>query len=293
MHSLFRLSKVLNSSSAMTIAFALSAAAVTSPVLAQTTNVNSTPGETVVVVTGIRKGIADAIARKKNSNEIIDSIVAEDVGKFPDSNVAEALQRISGVSIDRSGGEGQHVTVRGFGPSFNTVLINGRRLASDGAGSAFSFDLIPADLIGGADVYKSSDVSLQEGGIGSTINLRLQHPLDIRHFSAVLSAKGVYDVPSQTVSPQVFGFISNTFDGGKLGVLLSASYQQRQTSNDQVIAGQAYIKDAFAATDLSRIFADGKGNGAGAYTHQQQTNYNRANEKRDRLGVSAVVQYRP
>ena len=99
-------------------------------------------GEDVEIITvrGIQQSLAAGAALKKDSNFIKDSIVSEDIGKFPDSNVAESLQRISGVSIDRNGGEGQKVTVRGFGPEFNTVLLNGRRMASDSPGRAFHFD---------------------------------------------------------------------------------------------------------------------------------------------------------
>ncbi len=79
-----------------------------------------------VVVTGIRSSLRQAMEIKRNSDQIVDSIASESLGKFPDTNIAESLQRITGVSIDRSGGEGQAVTVRGFGPEFNTVLLNGR-----------------------------------------------------------------------------------------------------------------------------------------------------------------------
>ncbi len=247
-----------------------------------------------IVVTGLRQSLAQAVDRKRNSRDIIDSIVSEDIGKFPDANVAESLQRISGVSIDRQGGEGQSVTVRGFGPQFNTVLVNGRRIASDANGRSFNFDLVPADLIGGADVYKSANAALQEGGIGSTINLRLQRPLDIGKFSAVVSGKGVYDKQAEEVAPQLFGFVSNTFLDDKLGVLVSASYQTRKTSNDQVTANNKFTEDFFDEETRKRVFANGVGNpGVDEYVHLTQTNYIRANEDRDRLGLSGVVEFEP
>lgn len=246
-----------------------------------------------VVVTGIRKSLIASVDRKRESKDIMDSIVAEDIGKFPDSNVAESLQRISGVSIDRSGGEGQSVTVRGFGPQFNTVLVNGRRIASDTGGRGFNFDLIPADLIGGADVFKSSAAELQEGGIGSTINLRLQRPLDIGEFTSVVSARGVYDEQADELAPQLFGLVSNTFADEKLGVLLSASFQSRETSNDQVDGGP-FLNDNFDATRRATVFANGVGNaGVDDYVHQQQTNFIRANEERDRFGLTGVIQFEP
>src|SRR5688500_19909199 len=125
---------------------------------------------------------------KRSSGEIVDSIASESLGKFPDTNIAESLQRITGVSIDRSGGEGQAVTVRGFGPEFNTVLLNGRRLASDSGARSFNFDVLPAELISRGDVYKSATALLQDGGIGSTVMLHTPRPLDMRQSKPIFSA---------------------------------------------------------------------------------------------------------
>jgi len=104
----------------------------------------ATPESEEVVVTGIRQSLSSAAGLKRNSEIVMDSITSEDLGKFPDANIAESLQRIPGVSIDRNNGEGQFVTVRGLGPAFNTVLFNGRSFASDNYGREFSFDLLAA-----------------------------------------------------------------------------------------------------------------------------------------------------
>lgn len=133
---------------------------------------NAEASQADIVVTGIRRSIESSAAQKRDAAGILDAISSEDLGKFPDANVAESLQRIPGVAIDRSNGEGQSVTVRGLGPNFNTVLFNGRSFASDNYNRAFSFDLLPAELISGAQVYKSSQAPLQSGGIGATINLQ-------------------------------------------------------------------------------------------------------------------------
>ena len=95
-----------------------------------------------VTVKGIRGSLKASLDVKRDSNQIVDAVSAEDVGKFPDANVAESLQRITGVAIDRSGGEGQFITVRGLGPEFNTVLLNGRTIATDNEGREFSFDVL-------------------------------------------------------------------------------------------------------------------------------------------------------
>lgn len=107
-----------------------------------------------VVVTGIRGSLRQALEIKRSSEQIVDSIASESLGKFPDTNIAESLQRAPGVSIDRSGGEGQAVTVRGFGPQFNTVLLNGRRIVSDTGARSFNFDVLPAELISRVDLFK-------------------------------------------------------------------------------------------------------------------------------------------
>lgn len=121
---------------------AILSCAATQPSIAQTES-EATPSDTeTILVKGIRGSQLKALDLKKSSDDLVDSIVAEDIGKFPDTNVAESLQRISGVSISRNGGEGSQVTVRGFGPQFNTVLVNGRRLASETAGRGFDFSLL-------------------------------------------------------------------------------------------------------------------------------------------------------
>ncbi len=186
-----------------------------------------------IVVTGIRKSLRDASNVKSGSLGVVDAISAEEMGKFPDTNLAESLQRISGVSIDRSGGEGQLITVRGFGPQFNTVLFNGRQIASENLSRAFSFDTIASELVSGISVHKTSMAGLQSGGVGSTVNITTARPFDIDGFKVVLSGAGAYEQNDDSVQPRVSGLISNTFNDGKLGVLLAASYQRRDTRLDQ------------------------------------------------------------
>ncbi|MEO0607784.1 MAG: TonB-dependent receptor plug domain-containing protein, partial [Pseudomonadota bacterium] len=108
-----------------------------------------------VTVKGIRGSLKASLDVKRAANQIVDAVSAEDVGKFPDANVAESLQRITGVAIDRSGGEGQFITVRGLGPEFNTVLLNGRTIATDNDGREFSFDVLSSDIIQRAEVFKT------------------------------------------------------------------------------------------------------------------------------------------
>nr|WP_254843534.1 TonB-dependent receptor [Shewanella sp. UCD-KL21] len=188
----------------------------------------------VIAVTGIRSSLKNSMLDKKSADVVSDGISAEDLGKFPDLNVAESLQRITGVSIDRSGGEGQAVTVRGFGPQFNTVLVNGRQVATDSAGREFNFDILAADQITGANVYKTTNATMQEGGIGGTIDISTAKPFDYEGFQLVGSIKGMYESLSEEVSPSASALISNTFNDDKMGVLLAVSHQERKVQINQI-----------------------------------------------------------
>jgi len=188
----------------------------------------------VITVTGIRSSLKESMLNKREAINVSDGITAEDLGKFPDQNVAESLQRITGVSIDRSGGEGQYVSVRGFGPQFNMVTVNGRQMATENAGREFSFDTLAAELITGADVFKSPTAKMQEGGIGATIDIKTARPFDFEGFKAAGSVKGVYDDLSGETSPQASGLVTNTFMDNRLGVLVSLSHQERKSQTNMM-----------------------------------------------------------
>lgn len=235
-----------------------------------------------IVVVGIRGSIASSAAQKRNASGILDAISSEDLGKFPDANVAESLQRIPGVAIDRSNGEGQSVTVRGLGPAFNTVLFNGRSFASDNFNRAFSFDLIPAELISGAQVYKSGQASLQGGGIGATINVQTPRPLALKEFKGIFTAKALYEKNSEKVTPQVFGLLSDTFADGRLGILGSVSYQRRIASIDSVSNG-GYLPNTIVGPTSAPIHTN-------VYAPRNMDVGN-ARDDRTRLGATLVAQY--
>jgi TonB-dependent receptor len=188
----------------------------------------------VIAVKGIRSSMRSSMIDKQTATVVSDGIRAEDLGKFPDLNVAESLQRITGVSIDRNGGEGQAVTIRGFGPQFNTVLVNGRQFATDTDGREFNFDVLAAEQITGADVFKSTTATLQEGGIGGTINVTTARPFDFTGFQAVGSVKAMYESLSEETSPSASFLVSNTFMDEKLGVLAAFSQQERKVQINQI-----------------------------------------------------------
>ena len=251
-------------------------------------------GETEdIVVTGIRQSLERALDAKRDSNQIVDTIASESLGKFPDTNIAESLQRIPGVSIDRAGGEGQTVTVRGFGPEFNTVLLNGRRLVSDSGGRAFNFDVLPAELVSSVSVFKSSPSDLQDGGIGSTIVLNTLRPLDVDKRQAVVSAKALYEELSGEVTPQLFGLYSDTFADDRFGFMIAASYQKRKNRIDR------FLTDGFLSAprdSLTLIAADLAAQGYSAddqFFIPQNLNVSPVTEDRERITVNSSLQYRP
>jgi iron complex outermembrane receptor protein len=133
-----------------------------------------------VIVTGLRGSLQRNLDIKRSSAGVVDAISAEDIGKFPDSNVAASLQRLPGVSIQRSGarGEPQGITVRGFGGDFNETLYDGRRISTATGGRAVDFSTVGADFVGGLSVYKTPDVSLSSSSIGATVNVSFPKPFD-------------------------------------------------------------------------------------------------------------------
>ena len=165
-----------------------------------------------VVVTGTRAALIQSLDRKHDANIVMDSIVAEDLGRFPDDNVADSLSHITGITIQRTrGGEGQFVNVRGLGPEFSIVTLNSRILATDGDGREFAFDVLPSEVISGADVYKSASAVNMEGSIGGAINLTSARPLDTRGTRASLSVEGDYNDLSEKKGYKASGVFSKTF----------------------------------------------------------------------------------
>ena len=243
----------------------------------------------VIQVRGLISSLKRSFSDKKEALIVSDGIAAEDLGKFPDTNVAESLQRITGVAIDRSGGEGQLISVRGFGPQFNLVTVNGRQMASERAGREFSFDTLASELIAGADIYKTSNAANQEGGIGATINLKTAKPFDMDGFQAFGSVKGTYDSLSEETTPVFSGLVSDTFMDDKVGVLLSLSVQERDAQVNQADTRGYYRVPRIATNDFD---ADA-GTGKEAFNVWVPRNLDLTSntEARTRTSGTVVVQY--
>jgi len=202
-------------------------------------DVDAAPAIQEVVVTGIRGSLTKAMDIKRDAKGVVDAISAEDIGKFPDTNLAESLQRITGVSIDRSNNEGSKVTVRGFGPEFNLVTLNGRQMpTTELTRSTRSFDFanLASEGVSGLEVYKTSGATRQSGGIGSTINIKTARPLDNPGFNASIGAKALMDTTNEKgddITPEFSGIISNTFADDTIGVGLFMSSQQRDSRSEK------------------------------------------------------------
>ena len=254
-----------------------------------------------IIVTGIRSSLKQSLDVKRASNQVVDAITAEDVGKFPDNNIAESLQRITGVAIDRSGGEGQFITVRGLGPEFNTVTLNGRTMATDNDGREFSFDVLSSDIIQRAEVFKTSTPNLQSGGIGANVNIVTTRPLSRpgRHLSA--SVAGTYDTLREEISPDGSLIGSWTNEDNTLGFAGGISYSDRKTQRDRVLtngfserSGAPFINTNGAGTAGATGLTDAanvEALPAGARV-QQQAIVSRDIQDRERITANGTVQIR-
>lgn len=211
-----------------------------SPLYAAEDETTSDDNEQVVTITGIRGSLMSSMNKKRDAKGVVDAITAEDMGKFPDTNLAESLQRITGVSIDRQNGEGSQVTIRGFGPQFNMITLNGRTMPGssvpvDGAVSdtrAYNFDNLSSDAVQSLEVYKTGKANIASGGMGATINIVTAKPLDNPGFRASIGGGLVHDttvIDGDDFTPELSGIVSWTDNSEKFGVSLNASISERDS----------------------------------------------------------------
>jgi len=180
----------------------------------------------IIEVTGIRGSVIKSLNNKRFSKDIIDTISAEDIGKFPDSNIAESLQRVTGVSIDRDGGEGRSITIRGLGPSFALTTFNGRMIASDTPSRSFSFDTLASEMIRSVDVYKTQSAPLTEGGIGGLVDISTAKPFDYDGRQLVFSAVAQQNQSSGETDPRLAFTYSDYFNDNKSGFLFAVNHHK-------------------------------------------------------------------
>ena len=252
-----------------------------------------------VLVSGIRSSLEQSMDIKRNATGVVDAISAEDIGKFPDTNLAESLQRITGVSIDRENGEGSKVTVRGFGPEFNLITLNGRQLPNTTGDRTFDFDNIASELVTGVNVYKTSNASMVGGGIGSTIELRSHRPLAAPGFKFTGGFKLVTDNSTDRgdITPEFSGLYSQTFADDTIGISLAASYQEREYGTQQYNSTRGPRVQEASFTDWGGVPA-GEAGGvnrptSGIYTVANQPRYEFEEHQRERTNGQLVLQFSP
>ena len=253
----------------------------------------------VIQVMGVRGSQAKAMDMKRQASGVVDAISSEDIGKFPDTNLAESLQRISGVSIDRVNGEGSKVTVRGFGPDFNLVLLNNRAMpTAQVAGEStrsFEFANLASESVKSVEIYKTGKANISSGGIGSTINIRTGRPFDNPGFVGSVSVKGHHDTSvgdGSEVTPEVSGIISDTFLDDSFGLGLSASYLKRD-SNTKNANISGWRQNIDGELNPNAVVVDENENPYGNTFYARNIGFASADSERQRFNAQLVAQYAP
>jgi TonB-dependent receptor len=293
------------------------------------------PGTVVeqVIVTGFRASLESALNKKREDNGIVDVIKAEDIAKFPDTNLAESLQRVPGVVIDRDAGEGRNITVRGLGSDFTRVRINGiEALATTGGTDSsggnnrsrgFDFNVFASELFNSITVRKSASADVDEGSLGATVDLQTARPFDFKGFKAAVSAAERYNDLARETSPRAAFLLSNTWADGKVGALISGAYSKRRLYEEGfssvrwdngassggwcaptgVTPANPTTSTATtcgpAAQGVSRL--TGTPETIAAYNdasnpnnfHPRLPRYGRLTHDQDRLGLTGAIQFRP
>lgn len=266
-----------------------------------------------VVVTGIRASLERSMDIKRDSSGVVDAISAEDIGKFPDTNLAESLQRITGVSIDRVNGEGSQITIRGFGSDMNMVTLNGRTMpggsafgGGSGAGAtrggqsrAFDFANLASESVSGIEVYKTGKANIASGGLGGTVNIGTARPLDDPEFRLSIGAKAVHDTTNKNgddYTPEVSGIFSFADDSETWGVALSGSVQRRHsgsagsTVNDWQVGrwGEGNLYSFTEDAVVTNAPSQGQ-----LYVRPNDLRYTWSDRERERVNGQATFQFRP
>lgn len=285
-----------------------------------TTVEDEAPAADEIVVTGFRQSLEAAINLKRTSVGAIDAIVAEDIAKFPDQNLAESLQRIPGISITRDAGEGRAITVRGLSSQFTRVRVNGLETvatSTDGASAnrdrAFDFNVFASELFSSIVVHKTAEASLDEGSLGAVVDLNTGNPLAAKAgFTAVGSAVVSYNDLSEYAGPRLAGLLSWRNDAGTFGVSLSAAYQKTQVlelGNNTVRWAQArfdsvngtpcFQQSATNTTPVRNaggVYVNGRNaacDQAALSFHPRIPRYGEVKHDRERLGITGSIQFAP
>lgn len=278
-------------------------------------------GTQTITVTGIRQSLDTSLTLKREARGLVDGIVAEDIGKFPDTNLAESMQRIAGVSIDRNpSGEGSKVTVRGVGPDANLILLNGRQMptsviSNENGGAngsrAFDFANLSSDSISALEVYKTSRAGAPTGGIGATVNVRTARPLDLKDTIATVGVKLNHDTSNgrlpdsfkgDSITPEVSGIYSTTLADGTVGIAISGSYSKRDSGSNKAYTQNGWRTFTATSGDWGTVPPPpqsgpdpitNRPTGSTLYGTSVDMRYSVTALQRERTNAQAVLQYAP
>ena len=257
--------------------------------------------EVIEIKGSFRDSLSNALNQKRQSDGAIDAILAEDIADFPDLNLAESLQRIPGIAISRAAGEGRQISVRGLGPEFTRVRINGMEAVSTSGGTdqigganrgrGFDFNTFSSDLFSSLTVRKTASADVEEGSLGATVDLRAAQPFDYDGFTFAASGQMGYNDLSEKSDPKTSFLISNIFADGKFGALFSASYSERQLKDQGAstvrwnnVNDFGFYQGNATAPELEAI------NNA---FRPRLPRYDSYTHDMDRLGLSSSFQFRP
>ena len=246
-----------------------------------------------VTVTGIRASLEAAADAKRDDARVVDAVVAEDIGKLPDNNIAEALQRVTGVSINRDFGVGAEVSIRGL--SQNRVEVNGRSVLGD-TRSGIDFQDFPAAFLQKVEVIKSPTPEMTEGALGGTISLKMARPLDLNAPLAAVSVQGEYADKADNWAPIISSGVGNTWDlgeAGTFGAIASLAYQDRTLRRDESLVQLQVGEVDFNGDGVINSADAAKNTPSGAYVYGREHTYNPRTEQRERTAVNLSFQWAP
>ncbi|WP_372782823.1 TonB-dependent receptor [Phenylobacterium sp.] len=260
--------------------------------------------EELVVTGGFRGSLEQALNQKKLATVSADSILAEDIGKFPDLNLSESIQRIPGVALQRDAGEGREISVRGLGPQFTRVRINGMEaLSTTGTsdanggvnrGRAFDFNVFASDLFNSITVNKTAEAATEEGSLGATVDLRTARPFDYKGFTFVASGQEGYNDLSEKYNPRGAIMIANQTPDGTFGGLLSVAYNKRDTKDVGTSTVRWATGNAFAPGFRSVLPGAGITLAqADAAFHPRFPRFDDYTDHEERLGATGTLQWKP
>jgi iron complex outermembrane recepter protein len=244
-----------------------------------------------VVVQGVRASLETAQDIKRNATQVVDSIIADDIGKLPDRNIAEALQRITGIQIQNNDSEGSSIAIRGL-TQIRTEL-NGRQIFTASGTNQLNLEYIPSELLSGIDVYKNPSADLVEDQLSGTVNLKTRKPFDFSGGKYSLSMSGNYYDLADKLKPSATLLMSDRINTGigEIGALVSFVFQKTAYRNQQVQVEPFYTLDESDATDAAIAATLGRTGQTTTLPHGAGFNDNYG--PRRRIGVDVALQWRP